>query len=395
MALATQSRLGILSLLAVIPLSAGAQALEAARPVSNLFAQEAYTEYALLDDPATASFRIMYMPLEKEPGAKILINGTRHGSDGGDIAVWDPRTGKPLEFDYIGGDEAVDRGLPGRFRPEDHYIVAQLTRPVPQGGEARVVIEKTYRDRRTYYADGPDGIVWVRGLSAMRFGVILPTGYLLDSVDIASQLSVLADGRLKLALANPSGRGSPVTIRASTSEIEFVANPPADRVFDEDKTLYDLAAPSTHRFRIEHTVVDSTPGADSRLDPVFASLDELEVIDLDTAQILETNAREDGSTHVRRPLLITNPRQSVRLKLKGVAEDPGYRVEAGELVFARVLHGLRNTVWLPPGWEVSRISQPGTIGRHQDRVFVAFINILDVDGLDIEVRARPGDGVSR
>ena len=389
-----QARL-VCSLLApAAPIAVGAQALEAAPPLSRLFAQEAYTEYALLDDPSTASFRILYMPLETERGATVLINGTRHGSDGGDIAVWDPRTGKPLDFEYIGGEQAAKRNLPGRFRPEDHYIVAQLTRPVPVGGEGRVVIQKTYKDARTYYADGPDEIVWVRGLSAMRFGVILPNGYSLDSVNIASQLSTLSDGRLKLALANPSGGGSPVTIRASKSRVRFVENPPADRVFDETKTLYDLSDPTTHRFAVEQTLSDSTRGSRVRIDLTGRlAIQSLEVIDLDTASRLET-VTEAAMTYAKLAVPISNDKQSARLKVVGVVEDEAYRVVDKDLVFNGKLHGLRNTLLLPPGWEVSRISQPGTIGRHDGRAFVAFINIFDGEGIDVEIRARATDETS-
>lgn len=181
-------------------------ALKAAPPSTRLFAQDAYTEYALLDDPSSASFRIVFMPLETRAGSTTLINGTRHGSDGGDVAVFDPRTGKPLKFEYIGGDEAIRRKIPGNFTPEDHYIVAQLPWPVPEGGEGRVLIEKTYKDARTYYPDGPDGVVWVRALSAQRFGVILPKGYSLVSANIASQLMTLPERPLEARLGQPERR---------------------------------------------------------------------------------------------------------------------------------------------------------------------------------------------
>ena len=67
------------------PAAPADDALKAAPPLTRLFAQDAYTEYALLDDPSTASFRIVFMPLQTQAGATTLINGTRHGSDGGDV----------------------------------------------------------------------------------------------------------------------------------------------------------------------------------------------------------------------------------------------------------------------------------------------------------------------
>lgn len=380
--------------LALAPVPVSAQALEAARAVTRLFAQDPYTEYALLEDPETASFRILYRPIERRPGAKVLINGTRHGSEGGDIEVWDPRTGQPIDFEYIGGEEAMARKLPGRFVPEDHYIIARLPRPVPEGGEGRVVIEKTYKDARTYYPDGPDSIVWVRRLSPMRFGVILPKGYSLDSVDIASQIMALPDGRLKLSLTNPSGGLSPITIRATKTETPFAETPVADKVYDDGTTLFDLGDPGTHRFHLEQVATDGRQGDHAVLDVASDwQMTGLEVIDLDTAKPLTTMTR-DGATVAKLDLPIVNERQSARLKVTGTVQDDAYRVEGGELLFKARLRGLRNTVLLPRGFEVSYVSQPTTIGRHEGRAFVAFVNIHAEETMDVEIHARGQDDSS-
>ncbi|HXV62349.1 MAG TPA: hypothetical protein VEK15_16730 [Vicinamibacteria bacterium] len=387
----TRSILSLLQATAIIiyaPVALEAQELEAAPPVTRLFAQDPYTEYALLDDPATASFRILYRPIERTPGATVLINGTRHGSEGGDIEVWDPRTGKPIEFEYIGGEEAIARKVPGRFTPEDHYIVARLPRPVPEGGEGRVVIVKTYKDARTYYADGPDSIVWVRRLSPMRFGVVLPKGYSLDSVDIASQLTTLKDGRLKLSLTNPSGGLSPITIRATKTGTPFKETPVADNVYDDGTTLFDLGDPKSHRFRVEHVSSDGRRGDHATIDVAgYLPLTDIVVVDLDTARLLETT-EQGGATVAKLDVPIVDDRQSARLKVTGNVQEEAYRMESGNLVFETTLRGLRNTVLLPEGWEVSYVSQPGTIGRHGARAFVAFINIHAEDAMDLQIRAR-------
>jgi hypothetical protein len=61
----------------------------------------------------------------------------------------------------------------------------------------------------------------------------------------------------------------------------------------------------------------------------------------------------------------------------------------GELVFDRELHGLRNTVLLPAGWDVSGVSQSGTVGRTRDnRVFVAFVNLNAENHYRVVIRAR-------
>ena len=89
-------------------------------------------------------------------------------------------------------------------------IRAKLPHALPAGGIGRVLIYKTYKDARTYTMNGED-IVWVRSLSGYRLGVVLPKGFAFISSNVAAQLSTTADGRLKLAFANPSGQSNPVT----------------------------------------------------------------------------------------------------------------------------------------------------------------------------------------
>src|SRR3954447_25687348 len=63
-------------------------------PLNRLFTQDAYTEYEILA-PGSEEFRIRFLPEETRVGATELVNATRGGSEGSDIQVFDPRTGKP------------------------------------------------------------------------------------------------------------------------------------------------------------------------------------------------------------------------------------------------------------------------------------------------------------
>src|SRR4029453_13059668 len=150
--------------------------------------QDAYTEYAILA-PGSEEFRIRFLPEETRAGATELVNATRGGSEGSDTEVNAPRTGKPLKFTYQ--DEGNDT----------HAIHATLPIPVPEGGVGRVLIYKTYKDSRPYTMHGDD-IVWVRGLSGYRLGLLLPRGFSFPSSNVAAQLTTTADGLLKLAFAN-------------------------------------------------------------------------------------------------------------------------------------------------------------------------------------------------
>ncbi len=85
---------------------------------------------------------------------------------------------------------------------------------------------------------------------------------------------------------------------------------------------------------------------------------------------------------------IADDKQSAHIKITGTLADGSYKVSNGELVFDRTMHGLRNTVLLPAGWEVSAVSQSGTIGTYQDRAFVALINLNAENNYKVTIRAR-------
>ena len=225
-----------------------------AQPLRNLFTQDAYTEYQILE-PGSESFRIKFLPEQNRAGATELLNATRGGSEGSGVEVYDPRTGKPLKFVYE----------PSPSNPADHQIRATLPMPVPEGGVGRVLIYKTYKDERTYRMDGED-IAWVRSLSGYRLGVVLPKGFAFISSNVAAQLSTTADGRLKLAFANPSGQSNPVTVRAHKTTAVFTQSKFDDMFFDDIKTLYDLDA--TGSVRVEQTYSDYRKGDTATLDSI-------------------------------------------------------------------------------------------------------------------------------
>jgi hypothetical protein len=345
-------------------------------PLTRLFTQDAYTEYEILK-PGSEEFRIKFLPEENKAGATELINATRGGSEGSGVEVYDPRTGKPLTFTYQ--QEGSD--------PENHAIHAKLPIPVPQGGVGRVLIYKTYKDPRTYMMHGDD-IVWVRSLSGYRLGVLLPKGFAFISSNVAAQLTTSAGGQLKLTFANPSGQSNPVTIHARKTTATFAPRHDTDMFFDDVKTLYDLEAPEAGRVRVEQTYSDYRKGARAQLDTLTQlPLQELKVIDLDTGKQFST-AKDGAATFVKLELPITDDKQSAHIKITGALRDPGYKALGEELLFDRTLYGLRNTVLLPAGWDVSAISQSGTIGTYEGRTFVAFINLNGENNYRVTLRAR-------
>ena len=345
-----------------------------ANPSTSLFSQEAYTQYEILE-PGSEAFAITYLLESARAGATEITNATRAGSKGTDISVFDPRTGQPVKFTY-------DLGANNQYS-----IRATLPFPVPAGGIGRVLIYKTYTDARTYQVNG-DNIIWVRSLSGYRLGVVLPKGYAFVSSNIAAQMSTLPDGRLKLAFASPSGQANNLTIHARKTTAAFTPSPYKDVFFDDIKTLYDLGGPETGKFNVEQVYSDRRQGAAARLDVLdYLALSDLKVVDLDTATELPQVKSGKGMA-VTLGVPITNDKQSAHLKVTGVGSD-GYTLVNGELVFDRELHGLRNTVVLPAGYEVSAVSQSATIGRTRDgRAFVALVNLNAENQYRVTIRAR-------
>jgi hypothetical protein len=357
--------------------------LRPAARLTRLFTQDAYTEYALLE-PGSDQFRIRYLTEESRPGSTELVNATRGGSEGTDVEVYDPRTGKPLQFTYD-------------IQGETHAIHAKLAMPVPPGGIGRVLIYKTYKDPRTYqvyheanpaYGIQDGDISWVRSLAGYRLGVILPKGYAFLSSNVAAQLSTLSDGRLELHFANPSGLSNPLTIHARKSATQFAATPYTDMFYDDVKTLYDLGDPQAHAMRVEQIYSDSRRGGRLPLDLLsYAPLTDLAVIDLDTAKPLSTS-KQDGATVVSLEVPIDNDKQSAHLKVNGTLNDPSYAIANGTLTFDRTVKGLRNTILLPAGWDVASVSQSATVGVYQGRAFVALINLNAENAYHVTITAR-------
>src|SRR5204863_5498891 len=160
-----------------------------------------YTRYELLA-PETSSFRILYEVTETRPGARFHFNIIRPGSEASDEAVYDLSTGKPLKFEVVTGTQAKADSPTENFTPDAHYIKVHLAHPVPARGEYRLRIDKTYKDKQSYYSDG-DRIVFKRGLGIPRNSVVLPAGYEIVSSSVAAQVMPESDGRLKLAFVNP------------------------------------------------------------------------------------------------------------------------------------------------------------------------------------------------
>lgn len=162
-------------------------------------AADELTVYELLS-PATHSFAITYDISTSIEGSPYLFNPIRRGSVASDERVIDAATGKPLKFEVVTAETAIQHGMKGR-NGADSYIQVTLAHPVPKGGEGRVRIYKTYNDPASY---GPEGarLAFQRGFGIKRNVIVLPVGYELTGCSAPGIVSTQTDGRIRVSFLN-------------------------------------------------------------------------------------------------------------------------------------------------------------------------------------------------
>src|SRR5215475_14127746 len=171
-----------------------------------------YTRYELLA-PESASFRIYYEVTATTAGAKFFYNPIRKGSTASEESVLDAALGTPLHFEVVSGTEARKDPLMPDAEPAMGYIKVTLARPVPEHGEGRVLILKTYKDPKSYYLDGKT-IVFNRPLGVKRNKVVLPAGYEVVGLTVPSQILTEKDGRIAVSFLHAEAGEAPLVLRA-------------------------------------------------------------------------------------------------------------------------------------------------------------------------------------
>ena len=384
--------------------------------------EDDYTRYELLA-PDTAQFRILYEVTATSPGAKFFFNAIRKGSVATDERVADMMTGQPLKWEIVSGAQARAEGHPTADL-ETEWLKVHLARPVPKGGEGRVLIDKTYKDAKSYYRDG-DTIVFDRSLGIRRNAVVLPTGYHLISCNVPSQVMATPDGRVMITFLNTSAAAAPLVIRAKPGLPAFTPKIPAaagssttitlasqaarlsDRAHQDREIVYFPNDPSTHSFNLYHDYTESRPGVSHYFNIVRAgsSVSNPSAVLLDTGEALKVETITGAELKKRgldagEPVTDTTqivvisfpavkPAQSVRLRIAETYTDANrYRLDGDELVWDRAFGRPRNAVVLPAGWTVVASSTPGTISQDPDgRQRLYFENNRN-DEIQVLIRAR-------
>ena len=392
--------------------------------------EDAYTRYELLP-PDTASFRIVYDVTAVSPGARDFFNPIRPGSESTDESVIDLMTGAPLEFTEVTGEQARAAGLT-RADAGTNYIRVTLARPVPEGGEGRIRILKTYKDARSYRREG-DLIVFERPLGIKRNAVVLPKGYELVSCNIPSQVIEEPDGRLNVSFMNTYPGEAPLVIKARPLSARPLSGsdarprgataaptaPPdaptrvlpmdrirvGERALQDREIVYFLQQPETHAFSLYHDYTESRPGVDKYVNVVRggSTVSNPSAKALDTGEELKTEVLKgeaiakagideetgpDGEVVVIRFPPIRKGR-SLRLRISETYTDPArYALIDGQLIWHRSFGRPRNDIVLPAGWYLTTTSIPAAVSRDDDgRTRLTFWNPRP-DAIDVFLKAR-------
>jgi hypothetical protein len=303
---------------------------------------------------------------------------------------------------------------------------------VPEAGEARIRIIKTYKDPKSYFRDG-DAIVFDRPLGIRRNAVVLPAGYELISCNVPSQVISEPDGRIAVSFmnANPGQaalvlRAKPLSGRAQPSAApNTAARPPtqpepprtepamervriAERAIQDREIVYFLLDPRTSAFSLYHDYTEQREGVDRYLNIVRrgSTVSNPSARLLDTGEPLATETLK-GDAIAKAGIDIGEPvqadsevvvvrfpavkaGQSLRIRIEETYTDAArYALINGELMWRRSFGRSRNDMVLPDGWYLTASSMPATLSQMPDgRIRLSFVNARP-DSLEVFVKARP------
>jgi len=380
-------------------------------PVSLIFALSAlaqgetdeYTRYEL-SAPETSSFKIYYEVTATTAGAKYFYNPIRKGSTASEEKVLDAMSGKPLHFEVVSGTDARKDPLMADADTDTNFIKVTLARPVPENGQGRIIILKTYKDEKSYHTDGSNGLVFDRPLGIKRNKVVLPAGYEVTGLTVPAQILTQKDGRIAISFLHAGAGEAPLVLRA-VKDIQPLPPKPltekrsweapfqgeteesrlSERAHQDRDIVYFLQQPQTHAFDLYHDYTESRPGINGYANvvregsvaskPAASILDtgeKLQAKEMSGAEMLASkiNVGEEVDPKARVvviPFATVQAGQSIRLRISETYTAPAsYGLDGDELVFDRSLGRPRNAVVLPAGWYCSFSAIPATVTQQAD-----------------------------
>ena len=364
-----------------------------------------YTRYELLA-PETASFKIYYEVTATTAGARFFYNPIRKGSMASDESVYDAMSGKLLHFEVVSGAEARKDALMADADLDTDYIKVTLARPVPENGQGRVIIVKTYKDPKSYYVDGKT-IVFKRPLGIQRDKVVLPAGYEVVKLTVPSQILTEKDGRIAISFLHAGAGEAPLEVRAVKDAETGARSLPAEltkerswespfagemeqyrlseRAIQDRDIVYFLQQPETHSFSLYHDYTETRAGVNGYANVVRTGSvathpsaylldtgEQLKAEEMSGAEMIASKINTGETVDPKDqvvviPFATVQTGQSLRLRIAETYTAPlSYRLNGDELVFDRSLARPRNAVVLPSGWYGTASAVPATVSQLPD-----------------------------
>ena len=389
---------------------------------------DSYTQYELLD-PENQSFRIIYDVSATTANSKYYWNTLRRGSEHIVDKVWDLFSGKELKWQIVDNNIAKQNGLIAASDDTD-YLQITLARPIPEGGQTRIRIDKTYKDTASYFKEGAS-IVFSRTLGIKRNSIVLPKGYELTHCNYPSQVDLTDDARIKVSFLNRSPAAVPLIIKARPLAKNTVIKIPeediynpgigtarnqskarlgykfSERAFQDRDIVYFLQQPETGSFLLYHDYTENRTGMDRYLNIVRtgSKASNPSAIILDTGEQLKVESFI-GDAITKRGISINSEikpetevvaiwfdpvkeGESKRLRITETYTDPTrYVVYKDQLVWDRSFGRNRNTVVLPDGWLLTTSSIPAVISQNENGLTtLRFVNDRP-DTIDVFIKAQ-------
>ncbi|SDB52379.1 hypothetical protein SAMN03097699_1899 [Flavobacteriaceae bacterium MAR_2010_188] len=391
--------------------------------------EDSYTRYELLN-PENHEFRIIYDVSATSAGATHYWNTLRKGSEHKVDAVWDAYSGKKLNWEIVDGETAKANGLQNAD-DDGEYLQVTLARPVPENGETRLQIDKTYADPDSYFQkDG--SLVFSRSLGIARNSIVLPKGFEVTHCNYPSQVQLTSEGLIKLSFMNDGPQAVPLEIKARPlPKTVTIKKPEADQyIFDNSgagrnqsnvrlgwefeeranqnrEIVYFLQQPETHSFLLYHDYTETKIGMDRYLNIVRAGskASDPSAILLDTGEslVVETLKGEEitekgidlGGPITQESEVIAiwyepiKEGETKRLRITETYTDENrYGTYGDELIWDRSFGRSRNVVILPPGWFLTTSSVPAVIDQNENGLTALhFVNDRP-DNIDVYIKAQ-------
>lgn len=362
------------------------------------------------------------------PGANYYWNTLRKGSEHKVDEVIDLFSGNILKWEIVEGEVARANGHVNAGE-DTEYLQIELARPVPPGGEARLRIDKTYRDPASYYTE-EDLIVFDRSLGIRRNAVVLPRGFELIEANYPSQVNIELDGRIVASFLNDGVGAVPYKIKArrilsrtprkaldpspwpdykptpqgrdkSKARLDYVLN---QRAFQDREIVYFLQQPETNSFRLYHDYTEKRAGVDKYINIVRkgSKASNPSAMILDTGEKLKVETLR-GSQIQKKGIELENFGEdteivviwfdpvkeggTTRLRIEETYTDPNrYLLFNNELIWDRSFGRNRNTVILPEGWYLTVNSIPAKIKLTEEgKIQLDYVNARP-DNIDVFIR---------